>query len=301
VTDTGNGRTNLLQKRTMIRSRLLSRWVREPLLHFLVLGLALFLVFQWIGDGRGERRIVVSPGRVEALAAAFARTWQRPPTPAELGGLIDDYVREEIATREALFMGLDRDDTVIRRRLRQKLEFLVEDSVDASPPTDADLAAWLERHSDAFRVEARVALRQVYFSPEKRGDSAPTNASAALAKLAPLGASADTSGFGDPIMLPVDVPLSSRSAIANEFGENFAQRVLEVDTGKWEGPVESAYGLHLVFVQQREQAYLPRLAEIRPAVEREVLADRRKENLREMYEKLLGRYEVIIEPDGGGR
>ena len=116
--------------------------LREPLVHFLALGALLFLFFEWRGgSGPGSSRIAITPGLIEHLTSGFARTWQRPPTDAEIKGLIDDYVKEEIATREALGMGLDRDDTIIRRRLRQKLEFLVEDAVSSSAPTDAELQA----------------------------------------------------------------------------------------------------------------------------------------------------------------
>ena len=120
--------------------------------------------------GPGSTRITITPGVVEHLAAGFAKTWQRPPTQPELKGLIDDYVKEEIATREAVAMGLDRDDTIIRRRLRQKLEFLIEDASEQAPPTDAELQAWLDKNPQAVRLESHVALRQVYFSAEKHGD-----------------------------------------------------------------------------------------------------------------------------------
>lgn len=126
-------------------------FLREPLVHFLALGSLLFLFFAWRGggSGTGSNRIVVTPGHVERLASGFARTWQRPPTEAELKGIVDDYVKEEIAVREASAMGLDRDDTIIRRRLRQKLEFLVEDAVPPAPPTDAEVLAWVNTHPDA--------------------------------------------------------------------------------------------------------------------------------------------------------
>ena len=134
--------------------------LREPLVHFLALGAMLFLFFEWKGGGSGpgSTRIAITPGVVEHLASGFAKTWQRPPTDAELKGLIDEHVKEEIAAREATSMGLDRDDAIIRRRLRQKMEFLVEDAVDQTQPKDAELQAWLERHPDAFQAESRVAL-----------------------------------------------------------------------------------------------------------------------------------------------
>ena len=125
---------------------------------------------------------MITPGQIDSLAATFTRTWQRPPTEVELKGLVDDHVRNEMATREAVALGLDRDDTVIARRLRQKLEFLVEDSADAAPVTDADLQAWLERHPDQFRKAPEVAFRQVYLSPDRRGDAAERDAQRLLAQ-----------------------------------------------------------------------------------------------------------------------
>jgi len=152
--------------------------LREPLLHFLVLGGLLFLIFQLRGgaSGPGGTRIAITPGLVEHLASGFARTWQRPPTDQELKGLIDDHIKEEIATREATAMGLDRDDAIIRRRLRQKLEFLVEDAVDQAPPTDAELQAWLDAHPGAFRREAPVPVghrQQLHRRALQQGAVAP--------------------------------------------------------------------------------------------------------------------------------
>ena len=142
----------------------------EPLVHFLAIGALLFVVFHWGGGSRaGSSRIVITPGQIDAIVAGFTRTWQRPPTEEELKGQLDEHVREEIATREAMALGLDRDDTVIQRRLRQKLEFMTEDAIEATPPTDAELQAWLDAHPDRFRLETEVAFRQVYLSPDRRG------------------------------------------------------------------------------------------------------------------------------------
>lgn len=136
-------------------TKTVTRLLREPLFHFLLLGAALFGVWLWRKDAGGSDsgRIVVTRARVEQLATGFARTWQRQPTPHELNGLVQDFVREEVCVREARKMGLERDDTIIRRRLRQKFEFLTEDAVEVATPTDADLAAWLKAHPDSFRGE----------------------------------------------------------------------------------------------------------------------------------------------------
>ena len=271
--------------------------VREPLLHFLAIGAALFLYFHWSGGGSGptSSRIVLTTGQMEHLVAGFEKTWQHPPDAAELKGLIDDYVKEEIATREAVGMGLDRDDTIIRRRLRQKLEFLVEDAASSSPPTDVELTAWLEKHPESFRVEPQVAFRQVYVNPERRGASAGADALKLLARLRARGNDATSDGLGDASMLPSEQPLLPLREVERSFGSDFAQELVKLDPGAWTGPVESPYGLHLVLVQERVASAPPELSEIRPMVEREVLAERRKRDLDALYERLLEKYTITVE------
>jgi hypothetical protein len=278
--------------------------LQEPLLHFLAIGAALFLLFQWTGgSGQASSRIVLSAGQVDHLAAGFARTWQRPPTDAELKGLVDDWVREEIAVREAMTSGLDRDDTIIRRRLRQKLEFVLEDADGTASPSDQELQAWLDGHTDRFRVEPRVSFRQVFVNPTRRGAAAEGDARRLLARLRSAGPDAPIARVGDPIMLPSEVERESRGDIARSFGEEFAGRVEAIAPGTWTGPIESSYGLHLVLVRERFAGFVPGLAEVRPAVEREVLIDRRAGRIAATYQRLLGKYTVVIEKpeaDGAG-
>jgi hypothetical protein len=271
--------------------------LREPLVQFLIFGSLLFICSHWMGGGAGpgSNRISITPGLVEHLASGFARTWQRPPTDAELKGLVDDYIKEEIATREATAMGLDRDDAVIRRRLRQKLEFLVEDATMATPPTDAELETWIARHPEVFHREPEVAFRQVYVSPERRGSAALADAERLLAALRAKGPAADGEGLGDPSMLPAEFAREPRREVARFFGEEFATDLMQVEPGTWTGPIESAYGLHLVLVLDRIDRAMPALAEIRPLVEREVLAEKRRNELDLLYEKLLAKYTVNIE------
>jgi hypothetical protein len=291
---------------------LFRRLLREPLAQFLLLGGLLFLYFQWRGGsgGPGSTRIVITPGMIEHLTSGFARTWQRPPTDAELKGLIDDYVKEEIATREAVDMGLDRDDTIIRRRLRQKLEFLVEDAAGAAAPTHAELQAWLDKHPESFRAEPQVAFRQVYVNPERHGANFRADAEKLLARLRAAGPDASIDRLGDPTMLPVEQPLEPLREVSRSFGEEFAQELMKIEPGRWTGPVESPYGLHLVLVGERLAASLPELSTVRPQVERELTAERRKKELLALYERLLEKYTVEIEkpkaapvpaaPPGGG-
>jgi parvulin-like peptidyl-prolyl isomerase len=253
--------------------------------------------FSWSGGSGGpdSDRIVIGPGQVEHLAVGFGRTWRRPPTPAELKGLVDDYVREEMATREARGMGLDRGDTVIRRRLRQKLEFLVEDAAEAVPPSDAELQEWLDTHPETYQREPQVAFRQVFLSPDRRGESVERDAKSLLARLEGAGPDADIESLGDSIMLPSDIDLAPLGSTSRTFGNEFAALLAEIEPGQWAGPIPSGYGLHLVYVRERTPGQTPELTDVRDAVARDLLTNRRKEQLETMYERLLERYEVVID------
>lgn len=182
----------------------MKRLLKEPLFHFLLLGAGLFLAYGWTskpGSSSEPGKIVVTVGHVEHLAAGFATTWQRPPTDAELKGLVDDWVREEIATREAIAMGLDKDDTVIRRRLRQKLEFVSDDIAAQAEPTDAELKAYLQAHAESFHVEPRFTFSQVYLDPAKHGDNLARDTAQLLAQLKQAGELPDASALGDSFLL----------------------------------------------------------------------------------------------------
>lgn len=272
--------------------------LREPLLHFLAIGAAMFLYFQVSGGGSagpGSTRIVITPGQIAHLEAGFTRTWSRPPTAAELKAVLDEWVREEIAVREAMSAGLDRDDTVIRRRLRQKLEFLVEDEAEAQAPTDDELKAWLDAHAEQFRTEPRIAFRQVFVSRERRGASADADAASILVRLKTNGPAARTDDVGDPTMLPGEFALASLREVDSVFGAGFAKQIGALEPDTWSGPFRSGYGLHLVLVRERTEGGMPDFAALRPLALREVLAERRKRQVAAMYDGLLRKYTVVTE------
>jgi hypothetical protein len=257
----------------------------------------LFGVFALLGDRGSERtgHIVVTPGHIEHLTVSFTRTWQRPPTAQELAGLIEDYIREEVLYREALAMGLDRDDTIVRRRLRQKLEFLTEEAAETAPPSEEDLQAFLQQHPDAFRVEPRLAFQHIYLKRHRRGAAANAEAQQLLAQLSTGDTATDTAALGDPFLLPSEFALSSRSEIARLFGDAFATQLQDLVPGHWMGPIESGYGLHLVFVREHVDGWVPALAEVRQAVQREWFAARRKALNEQFYQRLRARYTVVVE------
>lgn len=274
---------------------MIGRLTREPLVHFLLLAGLIFGVYGALsGKVVPEESIDVTRAKVEQMATIFARTWQRPPTQDELKGLIDDYVTEEIYVREAMRLGIDKDDTVIRRRLRMKMEFLNDAEAEATPATDADLTAYLAAHPDKFREPPRVAFEQVYLNPETRGAAVQADAATILSSLRKDAAFAARAG--DPTLLPPALPLTDRQGIAQLFGDDFAAAVATLAPGDWQGPIASGFGLHLVRVTGQEAGRLPALDAIRPQVEREWLNERRETAARQRLDELLKRYKVTVEP-----
>ena len=274
-------------------------WLREPLLHFLAAGAAIFLLYQVVGGRElGPREIVVSEARIEALAENFARTWMRPPTAEEIKGLVDDYVREEVYYREAVALGLDRDDTVIRRRLRQKMEFVSEDVASEREPTDSELQGYLEKNSAAFVDPPTLSFEQRLFSSDRRGEAALEDARRALGKLN-AGDGVPAAKLGDPSLLPAEMAQATPREVANVFGEAFAAEVEDAPADRWIGPVQSPFGVHVVRLTSRKPGRLPTLAEIRPAVLREWQATRQDDANEAFYRGLLEKYDVHIEGEMG--
>jgi parvulin-like peptidyl-prolyl isomerase len=280
----------------------MKRLLREPLLHFLVIGAGLFLLYGLLNRGQSDapREIVISEARVEALAENFATVWMRPPTAVELKGLIDDYVAEEVYYREAVAMGLDQDDTVIRRRLRQKMEFISEDVAAATEPTDAQLQAYLEQHADKFALPATLTFQQVYLSAERRGEAVRADAEKLLAELQAGRGPADPAEAGDATLLPATMEAASPQVIANTFGEEFARQIDEAPVGQWSGPIESGFGLHLVKVDERVAGSAPTLVEIRPIVLREWQSEQRRAQNKSFLDTLRSKYEVRVEGAAAG-
>ncbi|NKK70954.1 peptidyl-prolyl cis-trans isomerase [Rhizobium leguminosarum bv. viciae] len=274
--------------------------MREPLVHFLALALLVFTAYGLFGaDGDHKPdSIVVTAPKIEQMAAVFARTWQRPPTAEELKALIDDHVKEEILVRQALELGLDRDDTVVRRRLRQKMEFLNAADAEALAPTDAELDAYLIANAAVFETGSMLAFQQVYFNPQRRGNTIARDAASVLEALLTDSAT-DRTQFGDPTLLPPDLPLSSKISIDQTFGADFAEKLDKAPLGQWMGPVDSGFGLHLIRVTKRVPGRVPALEEVRDAVSREWTNAKRKELEDQRFAELFKRYVVSIESPTG--
>ena len=268
-------------------------------MQFLLLGLLLFLVYGKIQTGPARapksNQIELTLDDLRQLQIGFAAQWQRPPTTQEMMGLVENRIREEILYREALAMGLDKDDTIVRRRMAQKMEFLAEDVAAAHEPSAAELRAWFAKNEKLFAQPARVSFHHLYFSPDKRGPSARADAARALGRLE--GKPADWPGaasLGDPFMFQSYLADRDPSQIAKEFGPPFAKALFEQKPGAWRGPVESGYGSHLVFVESITPERLPALEEIEPDVKIAWLAAQKAEAWDKAYKAMRAKYELVL-------
>ncbi|MBX4940704.1 peptidylprolyl isomerase [Rhizobium binae] len=277
---------------------MLKRFLKEPLVHFLALALAIFAGYALAGTGEKREIIIVTAPKIEQMATLFTKTWQRPPSVDELKGLIDDHVKEEVLVRQALALGLDEDDAVVRRRLRQKMEFLDTADAEALEPTDAELATYLVSNADAFKIEGMLAFEQVFLNPQRRGDRAEQDAGSILQALL-SDPDADRSLLGDATLLPPQLALSDSVSITQTFGTDFAKALDRAPLGQWIGPVVSSFGLHLVRVTERVPDRTPSLGEVRGAVAREWRNARRKELEDQQFAERLKGYTVIIDSLAG--
>jgi len=275
------------------------RILKAPLFHFLIIGAVIYAV--WAAFGQREehdpaKTVVVTTGEIAWLETSWEKRWNRSPTPAERDGIIDQYVRETILYREALAMGLDKDDTIVRRRMAQKLEFLTQDLAALQPITDADMQEYFETHKEEYREPDLYTITHIYFDSDRRGQRTVTDAETALAQLAAVDhATANLDNIGDPFMLQRYYPERSQLELAKLFGAEFAASVIELPTGTWQGPVQSGYGWHLVYVHQRMPAPPADFDVVTDKVKIDIEDQRREAINDRYYTELRKRYEVVIQ------
>jgi len=276
---------------------MLKKLIKEPLIHFLFIGVVLFALFGIVGEPETglSNRIEVMQADVDRLVATWQRRWNRPPTPSELNNLVESYVREEILYREAVAMGLEKDDSVVRRRMAQKVEFLFKDISTPPEPADADLQAYLDKNPGKFTRPARYTFSHIYLSVDKRGDKAMKDAQQLLSQLQNNPNQKDPTQYSDMFMFDYHYADISDYEITRIFGEQFTKQLAELNTGEWQGPVDSGYGIHLVQVQQRIDPVLPLLVEIRDRVKTEYVAELQRDANQKFYQSLRERYEVVVE------
>ena len=274
-------------------------WLREPLLHFLLIGVAIYALYGAVvepASDQDEKVIVVSAGEIASMRTSWEQRWNRPPTPEEFDGLVQQYIRETVLYREALTMGLNQHDRVIRRRLAQKLEFLAKDLVALTPPSEEDLVAYFEAHQDRYQEPALYTFTQVFIDPDKRGDATLMDAEAIKATLIAQGDVIENAGaLGDDFMLQSYYPERSPIEIQKLFGSGFAESIVDLNTGEWHGPVLSGYGTHLVYVSDIREPSPPVFSELREQVAEEWSLDRGEELNETFYANLRDEYTVVIE------
>ncbi len=287
-------------------SRLLTTVVRNPLVHFLLLGAAIYGLHAWLGpdgeEGSSQSRIVVSAGDIESMRALWQKRWNRPPTAAEEAGLIRDRVRETVLYREALAMGLDEDDVIVRRRLAQKLEFLVQDLVESIEPGEDELRAHFESHRADYREPGRTTITQIFVDPDLHEDDTFAHAERVGRALRALDPPTEgAAALGDRFLLQDYYPDRTEQELAKLFGSEFARAVEGLETGSWRGPQLSGYGVHWVYVHARTPPRDLDFEVVRSEVARDWQDARREEANARYYEKLLARYEIVVEPPADGK
>jgi hypothetical protein len=267
----------------------IGKLLREPVLHFLLIGVTLFVAYGQVASPRDDgARIVVSQAIVDNIVREFEARWFRPPGDEELAKLVEAHVRDEILYREGVALGLDRDDPVIKRRVRQKLEVIAEEQLAGDAPTDAQLAEFLAKNPERFSRPGTVSFEQILFPATAATADLDAAKQAAVRGIEPAR-------LGQPSMLPPRVDAAALDLVARDFGAEFAAEVVKLSPDIWTGPVRSGFGLHLVRVTGRTPAVVPSLDEVRAAVAREWEHKRRVASLAENYDRLRSQYEVVIE------
>jgi peptidyl-prolyl cis-trans isomerase C len=274
------------------RLSLIKRCLRQPLLHFLVAGFALFVLYGGLHPStvnQDPQRIEITPEVVQRLAISWLARWQRPASEQQLQALIDDYVKEEILYREALKLGLDNDDTIIRRRLAQKMDFLAEDVASLREPAPGVLEAWYNRHQDQYAPPPLATFHHVFFALDKRGADAQAQAQAAL-----RGLTDRNSGEGDAFVFESASTEQSQDQVARVFGSKFALSLFQQTPGSWVGPVESGFGWHLVWIDTLAKPPAPPFETVAQQVKSDWLSEQRSESKRANFDALKARYEVVV-------
>jgi peptidyl-prolyl cis-trans isomerase C len=283
----------------------LSRLAREPLVHFLALGFLLFVSYRVIQGPPPEdpKRIDISEDAVARISLAWQARAGRLPSREELSGLVEDQVKEEVLYREALALGLDKDDSIVRRRLAQKMGFLLEDVTAWRDPSAEELKAWFANNRGEFEEPARVSFRHLYFSPDRRGAQARDDAERMLVGLkAPREKRAAEPVPADPFMFQSEYSQRTPQEVAQVFGVAFAGELAKLPAGAWVGPVESGYGWHLVRVEEAVAPRVPEFETVEPAVREAWMREQRDLLQKAAYERARARYEVAVKsgPPAGG-
>jgi hypothetical protein len=273
-----------------------ARLVREPLVHVVLLGVLLFALHRWVAPPNASQEIVVPADALAGLRDEFRRRTGRMPSVTDEQALLDAYVNDEILVREGVALGLDRGDVVVRRRLIQKMQLLLESTEAVPAPTDAELQAYLDAHASRYASPPRVSFTHVFVSTQHAGDRAASEIDAFRTQ---LDAGADPATLGDPFLRGRELRLHAQGELASIFGAAFAADVMALPEGVWSAPLRSTFGFHLVRISEKRPGTAPEMGAVREQVEREWRAERRASLDRDTRARLRARYVVRVE--GAGR
>ncbi len=274
--------------------------LREPLVHFLFIGVCIYLAYLLYGTTPDEdledRTIVVDAGRIGAFISAWESRWNRPPTERELNQLINQYIREDILYREALALGLDKDDPITRRRMAQKMDFLTKDIASYKEPEEGELKRYFEESIEEYSDPDLITFTHVFLDPDVRGDATLVDAALLLPELEVTGPPDPSEPrIGDRFMLQNYYPRKEELEIRKLFGSGFSAAVMKLEPGKWHGPVLSGYGTHLVYVHALERASEPVFENVKEYVAQDWLVDQQEKFNEEFFQNLKSRYKIVIE------
>lgn len=276
-----------------------SRLFAEPLIQFVLIGACIYGAYGLFGAAEisdADLTVVVDANRLNGFVAQWKARWNRPPTREELDGIVNAYIREEILYRQAVSMGLDKDDTVTRRRMAQRLEFLTSDLARLAEPADGELEKYFIENLAQFTAPGSITFLQLFFNPDQRNEATLDDAKQVLSQFEAAGVpDPETLDAGDRLMLQRYHDATSEVEIGKQFGSGFADAVVELEPGRWHGPILSAYGVHLVYVYERREAPEPDFEEVRPLVLEKWQVMRMKKFNEDFFAALRSRYEIIIE------
>lgn len=273
--------------------------IREPLLHFLLIGAGLFILFNQIGEPtiEADRRIIITQSDLDFLATSWLRSTGRPAAALEREQQLEHYIREQVLSREAMAMGLDKNDAIVRRRLAKKMEYLFNDLSFIPEPTETELSNFLSEHTSKFTRPADITFTQIFFDPDQRDKKTGEDAEKLLEQLKETTADVDTIDMGDRSLLPYNLTNARKNEITSIFGEEFSNQAFTLPVASWQGPIISEYGIHLIYINSRTEARLPPHTEIRERVANE-WRTMKKHTINEIfYQSLLQRYEIILDQD----
>ena len=279
----------------------MKKWLGEPLLHFLLIGVSIFLLYSLQNEGydNDNNQIVITKGSIDRLISLWEKKRQRPPTQTELKGMIEQQIHEEVMYREALTMGLDKNDAIVRKRLAQKVEFISSDIAAMAEPSDEELKRFLNTHHKKFEIPASLSFEHIYFNPDKRNAQTEPDALMLLGELKLSDVTVETHTAGDSFMMGQQYDEITEYGVSRIFGQDFAAELLTLDVGNWQGPVRSGYGTHLIRISSKTPAQAVKLNTVRDKVRDEWQAEQRQSMNKIFYESLRQRYDIVIENYSG--